>query len=169
MLNRLFDRILLSLASVAAAVLVFTTLSVDFEVIMRYGFTRPTSWVVAFSEYALLYILFLGTAWVLSEDGHVKVDILLRLLSPRNQRVLNIFTAIAGAVACAIFFWYGASQTWGVFQAGDVLWRSIIIPKWPIWMIMPFGGLLLTIQFIRRAWFYARGQLPTKVEEQHQH
>jgi len=155
-LNRFFDRVLFILASVAAAILVFATVSVDFEVVMRYVFNRPTKWVVDFTEYALVFILFLSTAWVLSEEGHVKIDLLLITFSPKTQRVVNIVTSLVGAVACAIFFGYALWMTLGIFQAGTLMWRATIVPKGPIWIIMPIGSFFLTLQFLRRAWFYAR-------------
>ena len=158
MLNRLFDRVLLILAGVAAVILVFTTVSVDFEVIMRYAFNNPTKWVVDFSEYALVFILFLSTAWVLSQEGHVKIDLLLKAFSGKTQRVVNIVTSIIGAVACAIFFGYALWITLEIFQAGDVLWRATIIPKGPIWIVMPIGSFLLTLQFARKAWFLFRNR-----------
>jgi TRAP-type C4-dicarboxylate transport system permease small subunit len=141
---------------VAALILVLVTVSVDFEVVMRYVFNSPTAWVFDFSEYAIVFILFLSTAWVLSEEGHVKIDLLVKTFSPKTQRVVNIVTSIVGAVACAIFFGYALWVIFDIFQAGDLLWRATIVPKGPIWMIMPIGSFLLTLQFARRAWFYAR-------------
>ena len=154
MLNRLFDRILISLACVAAASIVYTALSIDFEVVMRYFFNRPIAGVVDFSEYGLLYILFLTAAWVLARERHVKVDLLLSALSSRVQRVLNTTTSLVGALACAIFCCFGLWLTWEAFEAGALLWKATLIPKWPIYMIIPFGSLLLTLQFLRRAWLY---------------
>ena len=154
MLNRLFDRILISLACVAAATIVCIALSIDFEVVMRYFFNRPIGGVIDFSEYGLLYILFLTAAWVLAREGHVKVDLLLAALPSRRQRVLNIITSLVGALACAIFFCFGVWITWEAFEAGALLWKATFVPKWPIYMIIPFGSLLLSLQFLRRAWLY---------------
>lgn len=152
MVNRLFDRVLISLAWVAAAIVVYLAVSVDFEVVMRYFFNRPTSWTVDFAEYALIYILFLSAAWVLSREGHVKIDFLLRALSTRVQRVVNIITSLVGAGACGVFFWFSLRATWEAFLAGDLIFRATVVPKWPIFMIMPIGSLLLTLQFLRSAW-----------------
>ena len=157
MVSRVFDRVLTSLAAVAAGIIVYMAVSVDFEVIMRYAFNRPTTWVVDFAEYALFFILFLAAAWVLSKEGHVKIDILFGLLSPRKLRVLNTITSLVGAAVCAIYFWYSVWVVCEVFAAGEILWKSIIVPKWSVWIVMPVGTFLLTVEFVRRAWLYARG------------
>ena len=154
MLGRLFDRILLALACVAAAIVIYTGLSVDYEVIMRYFFNEPTLWVVAFAENAMIFILFLCTAWVLSHEDHVKVDLLVSALSTKKQHLLNTITSVIGTLSCAIFFLLSVWLTWEAYVGGDLLWKAIITPKWPILAVMPFGSLMLTIQFGRRAWRY---------------
>ena len=52
-------------ASAATLIFVAMMLVVCAEVLLRYGFNSPISWVVEISEYALLWITFLGAAWVL--------------------------------------------------------------------------------------------------------
>ena len=165
MVNRIFDRMLAALAVVAAVITLYLVLSVDFEVIMRYVFNRPTRWVVDFTEYALVYILFLAMAWALSREGHVKVDILLSMLPARKQRMLNIITSVAGAVGCAVFFWVTMWMTLDAFREGILLLRATIVPRGPIWMVMPIGSFFLTIQFVRRAWVFARGAAPADREK----
>ena len=158
MLQRLLDRMLVVTVVVAGGLVVYLAVTLDFEIVMRYFFNRPTTWVIDFSEYALLYITFLGAAWVLSKEGHVKIDLLLNALSPRNQQVLNTITSLLGAGACAVFLWLSLWVSWEAFEAGHIFWRATIIPKWPILIVMPIGSLFLTIQFLRRAWLYARGR-----------
>ena len=155
MLERLFERVSIALAGVAAGIVIYTVLTIDYEVVMRYFFRRPTTWVIDFTEYALLYIVFLASAWVLREEGHVKIDILLVILSPKLQRTLNTITSVIAAVACCVLFAFSLWVTWGAFAGGEILWKSTIIPKWPIYIIMPIGSLLLTVQFLIRAWRYA--------------
>lgn len=156
MLNRLFNRALIALAVGAAGVIIFVMVSVDFEVVMRYVFNSPTRWVQDFTEYALLFILFLATGWVLFEEAHVRVDIVLSHISPKSQRILNTVTSIAGAVACAVLFWFSLRATWEAFAAGEIIRKALTVPRGAIWIIMPIGSLLLTIQFMRRAWSFAR-------------
>jgi len=154
MWNRLLDAVETSFASVGAALLIYLALSIDFEVVSRYFFGRPIRGVVDFTEYGLLYILFLSTAWVLAKEGHVKIDILLEALPSRVQRALNTITSLIAALACAVFFYFSLWLTWEAFEGADILWRAIIVPRWSIFVIMPLGSVLLTIQFLRRAWLY---------------
>ena len=150
MMGRMFDRLLSVMAAIAAGALAFMALSVDYEIVMRYFLGRPTSWVVDFTEYALLYCLFLASPWVLARNAHIRIDILLQYFSPATVRGLELVSSIIALAACAVFFIASAVVTWGVYQDGEILWRATILPKWPIFLAMPLGSLLLTIQFARR-------------------
>jgi TRAP-type C4-dicarboxylate transport system permease small subunit len=161
MLRRVFERVLTALACVAAAIVVYTVLTIDYEVVMRYFFQRPTTWVIDFTEYALLYMVFLASAWVLRQEGHVNINLLLVALSPRVQRLLNAITSVIAAAACCVLFGFSLWVTWDAFVRGEVLWKSTIVPKWPIYIVMPIGSLLLTVQFLIRAWGYATARAAT--------
>jgi len=144
------------MAVIAAATLVAMTLSVVYEVVMRYVFGKPTSWVIDLSEYALLFCLFFATAWVLSKDAHIKMDIFLMLCPPKVVRLLALVASIIGSFSCAVFFCVAVIAVWEAYRDGDVIWRSVIVPKWLVWSAMPIGSFFLTIEFIRRAWMNAK-------------
>jgi C4-dicarboxylate transporter DctQ subunit len=60
-------------------------------------FAMPWSFDVA--EYSLFFITFLGAPWVLREEGHITVDILVARLSPSNQIYMaRVANAIGGLV-----------------------------------------------------------------------
>ena len=152
----LFDRVLQWMAVSAAVMLVAVTLSVVYEVVMRYAFGRPTSWAIDFSEYALLFCLFFSTAWVLASDEHIRIDIFLSLFPPKAVRVLALSASVIGSFSSAVFFCAAAIVVWEAYRDSEVIWRSIIVPKWLVWSAMPIGSLFLTVQFIRRACKHAR-------------
>ena len=147
----LFDRVLYWMAVVAAATLVAVTLSVVYEVVARYVFGRPTSWAIDFSEYALLVCLFYATAGVLAQDAHIRIDIFIVLCPPKLVRMLNLVASVIGSFSCAVFCCVAVIAVWEAYRDAEVIWRSIIVPKWLVWSAMPIGSFLLTIQFIRRA------------------
>ena len=147
-----FDRTIGLLALLGAIILVFTMLFVNYEVVARYWLNRPTPWMLEIVEYALLYLAFLGAAWVLKEEGHIKMDLVLNRLSPRVRVRLNIITSIIGAIICLVISWYGALSTWEHFQLGYIIASLLDPPKAPILAIIPIGSFLLFIQFVRRAY-----------------
>ena len=125
------------------------TASICAEVLLRYGFNSPISWVVELSEYSLLWITFLGGSWVLRNGGHVRVDILLQYLSPAALRVCGIFSSAAGALTSAILLGFGAHATYSAMMRGAFKPTGIDVPTWMVIVVIPTGGLLLTLRFAR--------------------
>ena len=139
-----------TLAGVAALFLLFITLSISYSIFARAtGFPYPV-WVVQFNEYSLLWMTFLGAAWVLRRDKHVSIDLVTRLLNSRAKVILEIAHGITGMVVCGVLFWYSASVTWGQFQRGVTDVQAVDVPKYLVLLVIPLGFLLLILQFARK-------------------
>ena len=152
--GRLFDRLLDILMVAAIALLIFGWLAVCFEVVMRYFVGQPQIWVIEIVEYILVYTCFLGAAWLLKEEGHVKVDVLLNRLNPRNQALLNSMTSGLTTVLWLLLTWYTGGATLKAFKLGLYTPTILEIPKAPLYAVMPFGSFLLFVQFFRRTYGY---------------
>ncbi len=151
-IGRILDKIMEIFAFLAGLILAFILLSVCLEVFMRYFLNRPLQWVVELTEYALLYITFLGAAWLLKRGGHINVDIFLSLLSSRTRAGLKIFSSLIGIIVSFCLVWYGFAVSWEHFQDGIYNITLLEFPKAPLLAIIPIGSLLLLAQFIRRAY-----------------
>ena len=147
---QLFDHILNAMAFLAGIILVFIMLSVGLEVIVRYFFNRPMIWVTEVTECLLLYTTFLGTGWLLREEGHVKVDIILNRLKPRTTAFLGILSSLVGIFVSSMLTYYGMSLTWNYLRRGIYTPTAMEIPVAAIHVIIPIGSFMLLIQFVRR-------------------
>ena len=148
----IFDRIIGFLALLAAFVLVFMMLIVGTEVVSRYFLGSPIRWVVEITEYLLLFMTFLATAWVLRKEGHVKVDLVLNLLKPGAQPIVNIITSIICALMWLLLTCYGVKVVVDHIQIGYHMSTRLAPPAPLIIFIIPIGSFLLSIQFLRRAY-----------------
>jgi len=148
-----FDRIVKVLFFLAGALIAFFVLAVCWDVIARSLLGQPLRWVVEFSEYGLLFITFLGTAWVLRSEGHVSIDIVLAHLNSSKRALLIAAMSLVGAIVCAFLVYWGGYVGYvsidhlqrGLYQA-----TTMEVPDFPLFMIIPIGSLLLLIQFLRR-------------------
>ena len=153
----IFDRTLNVMTFLAGILLVFIMLSVCLEVILRSFINRPQICVTEVTECLLLYITFLGTAWLLREEGHVKVDIVLNRLKPQTTAFLGIISSIMGVLVSITLTIYGFNVTWDYFQRGIYTPTALEIPVSAILLIIPIGSLMLFIQFIRRTGKFVAG------------
>ena len=149
-----FDRTMGALAILAGIIIIFIMLSIASDVVGRTFLNRPIIWVIEISEICLVAITFLGAAWLLKREGHVKLDILVNHLNPRSQALLNAITSIVGAIICLAVVWYGAKVSWDHFQRGLVAYSLLGPPTFPRYTIIAVGSFLLSIQFLRRAYGY---------------
>jgi TRAP-type C4-dicarboxylate transport system permease small subunit len=150
----IFDRTLDLLALLAIVLIIFVMLAVDTEVVTRYFWGRPITGTLEVIAYCLLFITFLGTAWVLREEAHVRMDIVLTRLKLGTQHLLNIITSIISAAICFIIMWYGVRVTWETFQMGLRAATELETPEYLVLFIIPIGSFLLFIQFLRRTYGY---------------
>jgi len=144
-----FDALIDGFAFIAGLLLVGMMLLVCCSVVMRYILKLPVGWVVEVCEFGLLFITFFGTTWLLKKDGHIKVDLLISVLPPAARKVLFRVTCLMGAAACGFLLWFGAYETWDHFQRSTLVIQTLETPKWMLLIVIPFGALLLIIQFVR--------------------
>ena len=109
--KNLFDRFIETMAFIAGVLLLFIMVSVTYAVVTRYLNFKPPIWVLQFTEYGLLWMTFLGTAWLLREEGHIIVDTVVTRLGPKSSKVDKIITDILGFLVSVLIFWFGTLHT----------------------------------------------------------
>ncbi|HAM52603.1 MAG TPA: hypothetical protein DCP92_18600 [Nitrospiraceae bacterium] len=149
---RFFDRLLDLMAALAGVLLVFITAAMCYTIFMRFVFRETTIWIVPMSEYALLWIVFLGTTWLLREGGHITTDVIYVHLSEKTKGYLDFIMSIIGGLTCALLFYLGIVHMCDCMIHGVTDVRAITIPKSAVFIVIPVGSILLTTQFFRTAW-----------------
>ncbi len=147
-----FDRLIDLLAALAGVILIFITAAVCYTIGMRYLFTKTTIWIMQTTEYALLWIVFLATTWLLRERGHITTDIIYTHLHEKTKRYLDCIMFVIGGLACTIMVYFGIDYMRECILKGVTDVRAVTVPKWTIFIIIPIGSILLAIQFFRMAW-----------------
>ena len=152
--GRIFDRAVNISATFAGALIVFVLVAVFYEVVNRYFFGRAILWTYEVVEFTLLYITFLATAWLLKEEAHVKIDLVLQQLKPKRQAVLNVITSVICAIAFLIIIVYSIISILESIELGLFTPTELETPKHYVMLCIPIGGICLFIQFLRRAYKY---------------
>ncbi|MEE9610905.1 MAG: TRAP transporter small permease [Desulfatiglandales bacterium] len=146
---RIFDRAIYVGVILASILLAFMMLSIAAEVVMRRIFNRPLMWVTDISEYTLLYVTFLGAAWVLKNEGHVRLDLVLSYLKPKSRATIDTMAAILGAMICLVVTWQSGKVTLWAISTGIEVMKAIQIARWIPLIVIPIGSFLLSIEFMR--------------------
>jgi TRAP-type C4-dicarboxylate transport system permease small subunit len=149
-LHRFLDLLNSVMAGIAATMMIFMMLAICYSVITRYLFNRPIAWIVEISSYLMLYITFLGTAWLLRREGHVEIDLFTGQLSPKQRATLRSVTSVGGAAVGFVLTWKGVLITIDYLRRGVMAMDILNTPQYLLMAIIPVGGFLLMIEFILR-------------------
>ena len=120
------------------------------EVVATKVFSRPTVW--AFDMSYMLYgtIFMMGAAYTLTQDGHVRGDMLYRLWPPRVQAAIDLslylLVFFPAMVAMLIAGW---SYAYYSYSIGERSLQSPFGPIiWPLKMVIPATAFFLLLQGI---------------------
>lgn len=155
----IFDRTVDVFSIMGGVLLVAIMLAVSVKIIFRYFLHEAIVGVDEIAEISMLYLTFLGAAWLLRRGGHITIDLLFARLKPKAQARLNITTSVFGLFISLILVWYGTAATVSFWQRGILTPTILEVPRALIIGIIPVGSLLLAIQFLRRAWANLTGKL----------
>jgi TRAP-type C4-dicarboxylate transport system permease small subunit len=149
LLSKLLDRIMTGMVVLAGLFLLFVTFSISYGIFTRaVGFPSPV-WTVQFNEYSLLWMTFLGSAWVLGRRKHVAVDVITSHLGPRGRKVADVVHSLLGIAVCGVLCWHSSLMTLNLFQRGVTDVQAVDMPKYLVLVVIPAGFLVLTAQFFR--------------------
>jgi TRAP-type mannitol/chloroaromatic compound transport system permease small subunit len=133
--------------------IVILTFSTCYEVFVRYVLNAPTVWAFDMSVQMYGALFMMCGAYALSQDAHVRGDVLYRLLRKKTQAkidlVLYILFLMPGASAL-IYYGYGfAADSW--FYK-EVSWSSPArIQIYFFKTLIPIAGVLVLLQGIAEA------------------
>lgn len=149
--DRWLGRLETAMAVVALAILIAICGSVVAEVVMRYLFNRPLYWVVESSEYALVYITFLGAPWALRMRGHVSVDAFVEKMPARVQSLCAFLSDLIGISVALVIAIFGAFETFDAFSRGLYKPSLLQTPTWIPLLALPIGATVLALRFVLEA------------------
>jgi TRAP-type C4-dicarboxylate transport system permease small subunit len=146
--DRLLDPFL-ALTVIAASVAIFV------QVLLRYVFDNPSSWLDEFAVLAFAWMTLLGAAVVQRTDSHMAIDLAARRLPRPGQAALYVVRVLAAAVALGVLFWQGLQLT---LQMSFVEYPAMGISRGFLFAILPvcvpFIALYLAASALKalRAW-----------------
>lgn len=128
--------------------IVILTFSTCYEVFVRYVLDAPTVWAFDMSVqmYGALFIM--AGAYALSQDAHVRGDVLYRLFPKKTQATIDLILYILflapGALAMVYYGYHFAADSW--FYK-EVSWSSPSrIQIYFFKSLIPVAGALLLLQ-----------------------
>jgi C4-dicarboxylate transporter DctQ subunit len=125
------------------------------QVLGRYFFP---SLAISSAEEVIVYLVVWGVMIVSSQlvrtDGHVRPDLVLRLVPAEGQRWMEAFNCVVALAFCGGMVWYG----WLIVDTSLMLDErsssGLQFPMWIYYAALPTGGLLMTVRYLIRLYRY---------------
>jgi TRAP-type mannitol/chloroaromatic compound transport system permease small subunit len=128
--------------------IVIMMLGTSYEVFMRYVLGAPTNWAFDVSYFMYGALFMMAGAYTLSRNGHVRGDVVYRLMPVRMQAsidlVLYIIFMLPGLGA---LFWYGipyAQISWAINEVS--IYSPTGAPVYPHKTLIPIAAFFLLLQ-----------------------
>lgn len=138
-----FNKVLVFIASAMMAGLMII---VCIDLALRYFFNSPLLWGTEVTEILLLYITFLGMAWVFREDGHVVIDVFTNKASGRKKKILDGISYFLVGIVSAVLIYYGFYTTYDHYSRGVFNPTVIETPIALIIVVIPIGSIPLFLE-----------------------
>ncbi len=136
--------------------------AVAYEIIMRYLLRLPTLWANEIMIFMCGIVYVLGSAWVLKEGKHVKIDILYEKLSLRQRAVLDSITFVFFAIYMGMLAWASGKYALKSIKLGETTGSAWDPAIYPIKSALFIGVVLLLLQgfanFLRNLYFAFKGE-----------
>ncbi len=131
-------------ATISGVLIFLICLLAVVEVVARTVFDSPTRWSLAFSQFMLLYAIFLGSAYCFQERGHIRVDILVEHMPRRMKAIFNIIGLLIASIFVSVLIWKGYENMILSARFDFLTITTIQIPAAYLYAII-FGGSILML------------------------
>ena len=125
------------------------------QVLGRYFFT---SFAISWAEEVIVYLIVWGVMIISSQlvrtDGHVRPDLVLRLVPAGGQRWLEAFNCVVALIFCGGMIYYGYEIVDTSLLLDERSSSGLQFPMWIYYCSLPAGGVLMTGRYLIRLYRY---------------
>jgi len=127
-------------------------LLLTFEVFMRYVLGAPTIFSYEIATMIGVTIGAGGLAYTHLHHGHVRVDVMWRLLPPKGKAIADIIGSLLFFFPLTIILVYvSAEWTQYSISVGEIMTKTYLYPPaWPVRAVLTIGFFLYLLQGIAR-------------------
>jgi TRAP-type C4-dicarboxylate transport system permease small subunit len=150
----MFDRILVfvnRLASVASALSIGLAACVlTWEATARYLFKIPSDWQDEVTIFLLVGATFMSCAWVQQHRGHVAIQALSSILSPKVDGFRRWLSDALSLLFCSFFSWKSWTLLIEAIQDHQISGSAFGAPLWIPYGCMSVGTTLLVLVLLNQ-------------------
>lgn len=113
------------------------------------------TWAEEVIVYIVVWAIMIIASQLVRHDGHVRPDLVLRLLPPRAQRWMEMFNCLVAIVFMAGLIYYGKQVVDTALLLDQTSSSDLQFPMWIYYTSLPVGGGLMLVRYMIRLYRYA--------------
>ena len=110
--------------------------------------SQPIPATFEFMATMMVVTVFLATALGQARRNHIRVEVLVNMLPPAGQRVMDVLQHILSTGMWALIAWFGWKSGLHSVAVGEYAPGLINFPVWPARLVLGFGATLMTVQCV---------------------
>lgn len=142
-------KVISCLDALMKGVIILTTvvmiLSCTLQVLSRFVLSHPFSWTEEMARFSFIWWSFFGAAYVVRLNGHLGMDLLIKILPYKGRWVLQRISFLISLAFCLLVTYQGIKIT--AIQAGQLGDLVPISMAW-VYSVVPVTGGIMAIYLI---------------------
>lgn len=128
--------------------IILITLTVSIEVIGRYVFNHPTSWVWPINRQLFGIFILMALAYTQSNNGHIRIEIFYDRFPPGLKTAARWFALMVMLSFVVVLVWQTSLMAINAVVAGEKASGAFKIPIYPFKVLIPVASIILGIEVI---------------------
>jgi len=124
------------------------------EVVRRSVFAYSSIWAEEIARYAFIYVAYIGASAAIKERAHIRIDLIMHLLSSRMKALVFIFGDIIALILAVLAVYMSMEAVLTSLHFGSVTHGLRISQAWFL-VAVPLGFSMMVfrlLQSIKRDW-----------------
>jgi TRAP-type mannitol/chloroaromatic compound transport system permease small subunit len=139
------ERVIKAAGNAASLLILVIMVLVTYEVVSRYGFNAPTSWVWLINKQLFGVFVLVAGGYTLVHNSHIRIEMLYDRFSPAMKVVVRWFTLVAAGCFLGSLLWKSGVMGWQAWQDRELAMGVFKLPLYPLKMFMPVGAALFLL------------------------
>ena len=146
-IETVIDRLSIWSAYLAGATVLVMAFSVGAEIVNRALFRRGYDWLFELNNFLIVALVYLGAPYAVRLHGHVRIDLVSRLLPQRAQTVLDVVAQVAGLIVVSALVWQASLLALESYRL-NVRSQTVLWQVYPVQSLIVVGAVLTVLQHL---------------------
>ncbi|MFC1825059.1 TRAP transporter small permease subunit [Thermodesulfobacteriota bacterium] len=140
-----FHRILSYFSAAGMFIMMVPTVA---DVLIRLILGEQLSGRIEFTGLVMAFVIYLGVPYAQAKRSHVRVTFVVDRLPPMVKQTLEVLVYLFSLCVFAFVIYATTDEAIRSIQIGEYQYGSVRFPIWPSRLLVAFGVILLSLQFI---------------------